>query len=243
MKCSYHQTSIASARCSSCRRSICPACDHRIKGSPYCQDCIVAGIEMLRRHESGGIDPRSSSRTEEKSPLIALLLGLVPGLGAAYNGQNVKALVHFVVTVGLWTLADIFHSTLEAALAMTGVAFYLYTLYDAFASAQRQRAGVNLQVEDERIKLFLRHRTNVCGGLLVCIGALAILNAVFPHHLYRLWPLLLILAGLYLLRGYYRGQHERLTKPAYPTPPPSVIPSSYDRSTSDFAGAEGRYER
>lgn len=243
MKCSYHQTNLASARCSCCQRSICPACDHRIKGSPYCQDCIVAGIEMLRRPRGERIDSRSSSRPEEKSPLIAMLLGLIPGLGAAYNGQNVKALVHFVVTMGLWMLADVFHSTLEAALAMTGVAFYLYTLYDAFASAQRQRAGVDLQVEDERIKLFLRQHTHLCGGLLVSIGALAIINAVFPQYLYRLWPLLLILTGLFLLRGYYRGQHQRLDKPAYPIPPPSVIPSSYDRSTSDFAGAEGRYER
>jgi TM2 domain-containing membrane protein YozV len=198
---------------------------------------------MLRRREGVKIDHRTGSRPEEKSPLIALLLGLIPGLGAAYNGQNVKALVHFVVTMGLWMLADIFHSTLEAALAMTGVAFYLYTLYNAYASAQRQRAGINLQVEDERIKLFLRQHTNVCGGLLVSIGALAILNAFFPYHLYRLWPLLLILAGLYLLRLYYRNQHERLTKPAYPTPPRSVVPSSYDRSTSDFARAESRYER
>src|SRR5690242_17174479 len=128
MKCAFHSTNLASARCSSCDRSLCAACDHRIKGYPYCQDCIVAGIEMLKHRTAG--EPRRTR--EEKSPLAALLLGLVPGLGAAYNGQPVKALVHFMITAGLWTLADVFDSSLEVVFALAGLAFYAYSLYDAF---------------------------------------------------------------------------------------------------------------
>ncbi len=231
MKCTYHPTNLASAHCYSCGRNLCPACDHRIKGAPYCQDCIVAGIDILRRGEH-----RLPGRDKEKSPFLALVLSLVPGLGAAYNGQNVKALAHFMVPVGLWTLADVFHKPFELTFGLAGAAFYLYAIYDAYASAQRQRAGENLQEEDDRIKYFLREKTNIWGGLLVGTGVLATLNMIFPDQFYRFWPLLLIFAGGYFLKGYYRGQYrEPPVKTVYRTPPPSVIPSAYDRSTGDFA--------
>jgi TM2 domain-containing membrane protein YozV len=242
MKCAYHSNNPASARCSSCERNLCPACDHRIKGYPYCQDCIVAGVEILRRNAGAG--QRPNMRGEGKSPFIAALLGLIPGLGAAYNGQNIKALVHFVVTVGLWTLTDVFRQPLAAISALSGVGFYFFSIYNAYASAQRHRAGVDLQEEEDRLRQFLRERTGLWGGILIGVGALALLNVLFPYPLQRFWPMLLVAAGIYfLLRGYQRIHEESQTKPPYRTPPPSVIPSGYDRSTSDFAQAEGRYDR
>lgn len=241
IKCAYHAMATAAARCSSCDRNLCPACDHRIKGLPYCQDCIVAGIDILRRNANERIGKRI--RSEEKSPLLALLFGLIPGLGAAYNGQNVKALVHFVVTAGLWTMADIFHSPLELILILGGIGFYIYSLYDAFTSAQHQRAGEDLQLEDERLKRFLQERTNIWGGLLIGVGLLATLNVFFSHYLYNFWPVLLILSGLYILRGFAHGQKATAQNQLYRTPPPSVIPSNYDRATSELAQAEPRYER
>lgn len=204
----------------------------------------MAGVERLRRERLSRSDtPGSATGAVEKSPLIAFLLGLIPGLGAAYNGQNVKALVHFVALAGLWTLADIFPQPLEIVFALGSTAFYFYSLYDAWRSAQRQRAGEDLQIEDEEIKQFLRERTNVWGGLLIIVGALAVLNTVLPSQLNRFWPFLLILGGLYLLRRFFSGPRNQTAGKNYRTPPPSVIGSTYDRSTNDLAGAEGRYER
>src|SRR5580765_3406252 len=130
MNCIYHQTTMARVRCESCKRPLCAACDHRIKGRPYCQDCIVAGVDMLR-HSS----QRSVSGSGDKSPVVAMLLGIIPGLGAAYNGQNIKALVHFAVIVGMWQMADVFDRGFFFAIA--GVALYLYSIYDARRSALR----------------------------------------------------------------------------------------------------------
>ncbi|MBO0720874.1 MAG: hypothetical protein J2P41_08625 [Blastocatellia bacterium] len=238
MKCFYHPAKVASERCSSCKHELCPACDHRIKGNPYCQDCIVAGIDMLRRSgtASRGVKPQG------KSALIALLLGFVPGLGAAYNGQNVKALVHFVVTVGLWTLADTFHTPLDKIVVLAGVAFYFYSLYDAFASAKRHSAGADLEVEEDRLKQFLRERTLAWGSLLVGIGSLAVLTRFFPKQVHAFWPLLLVAAGIYIIM---RGSHREAVSnnATFRTPPPSVIPSIYERSTSDLAQAESRCDR
>ncbi len=240
MKCAYHPVNVASARCSACQRPLCSACDHRIKGYPYCQDCIVAGIETLRR---GGGGHRLHHQSEEKSPLLALLLGVVPGLGAAYNGQNIKALMHFVAVLGLWALADIFGMPLELTFGLGAVAFHLYTIYDASHSAQRQRRGEDLNAEDERLKLFLRQRMNLFGGLLVGVGAMAILNIAFPDLLNRFWPILLILAGVYFIWSYQRNKYAPQVNTVYRTPPPSVIPSSFDRATGDFARADNRTDR
>jgi TM2 domain-containing membrane protein YozV len=232
MKCAYHPVNAASARCSACERPLCPVCDHRIKGYPYCQDCIVAGIETLRRKAASG---QRIHHSEEKSPLLALLLGLIPGLGATYNGQNIKALMHFVAVLGLWTLADIFAMPLELTFGLGAVAFHLYSIYDAFRSAKLGRRGEDLVEEDDRLKLFLQQRMNLFGGLLIGVGALAILNVAFPALIGRFWPLLLILAGVYFIWSYQRGKSGPQVKTVYRTPPPSVIPSGFDRTTSDFA--------
>lgn len=231
MKCVYHPANSASARCSACERPLCPACDHRIKGIPCCQDCIVTGIETLRRNTAAG---QRIVHHQEKSPLLALLLGLIPGLGAAYNGQNIKALAHFVAVVGLWVLADIFDSPLEVAFELGGAACYFYSIYDAFRSAQRLRRGEDLSVEDDRLKLFLQQRMYLFGGLLICVGALATLDFIFPKLLNHYWPSLLIIAGVYVIWNYQRNRRDSQARTAYRTPPPSVIPSSFDRGASDY---------
>src|SRR5262245_34322535 len=239
MKCVFHPVNPASARCSACERPLCPACDHRIKGIPCCQDCIVIGIETLRRSSEGG---HRIIHQEEKSPLIAALLGLVPGVGAAYNGQNIKALTHFLAVVGLWVLADIFNMPLEIAFGLGSVAFYFYSIYDAFQSAQNLRRGEDVRGEDERLKLFLQQRMNLFGALLISVGSLAMVVYWFPNRLSRLWPVLLIIAGGYLIFSYYRNIREPQVRTVYRTQPPSAITSSLDPGASDFARAENRFD-
>jgi len=244
MNCVFHPTNAAGARCSACERPLCPACDHRIKGSPYCQDCIVAGVEALRRNTVAGRHVfHQTGRREEKSPLIALLLGLVPGVGAAYNGQNIKALTHFLAVAGLWVLADVFRMPLEIVFGLGAAGFYFYSVYDAYQSAQRLRRGEDLRAEDERLKLFLQQRMNLFGALLIGVGALAMLNFWISNLLHHVWPVLLILAGAYLVRGYYRGGHAPQANAVYRTPPPSAITSSLDPGAREFARAENRVDR
>ena len=47
MNCAYHIHNPAVVNCNGCGKPLCPACDHRIKGFPYCQDCIVMGVDLL----------------------------------------------------------------------------------------------------------------------------------------------------------------------------------------------------
>lgn len=242
MYCSYHPVHVASAHCTSCGRPLCLACDHRIKGRTHCQDCIVEGIEHLQqlRAQSG----QAASR-EEKSPLVALVLGIVPGLGAVYNGQTIKALMHFSAVAGLILLADIFNGPLEVIFSLAAFGFYLYSLYDAQHTARRQRRGDDLQREDEALKAALRQRTNIWGSLLIALGAVSALKVFLPFQFNRAWPVLLVLVGAGLLYLFRQGRTDKQqpSKVIYRTPPPSVISSDYDRSTNDLLLVKSRHER
>jgi len=152
-------------------------------------------------------------------------------------------LVHFVLTAGLWTLADVFHSSLEVTCALASFAVYVYSLYDAFRSAQRQRNGADLSHEDEQLRQFMRARTNLLGGVLIAIGALTTLHIIFPTQTRRFWPLLLVAAGIYLLSEFRRSKNQTVPNTIYRTPPPSVIQSNLESPTGKFAGADRHFDR
>src|SRR5688500_18598327 len=103
MNCAYHSHNVAVVNCNGCGKPLCPACDHRIKGFPFCQDCIVHGVEMLINHNQSAYAPFVKAQS---SPFVALILSFIcPGLGAAYNGQTYKAMIYFAVSVGLFQMA------------------------------------------------------------------------------------------------------------------------------------------
>ena len=240
MNCAYHPIAVAQVRCSACARALCPACDHRIKGSPYCQDCIVAGIESLRSPGSNRADGQASAPPRVKSPVVAFFLSLVPGLGAAYNGQIIKALIHFTLTAGLWEFTDIFNSFW---FGLGGLGFYLFSIYDACKSAARANAGEDLRHEDERLKQVLQERVTLWGGLLIAAGTLSILHNFFGDlSIGWLWPVLVIGAGFYLLKGSGKKHPSQPTQalPANYQPLQPLMPSitAYDPAAHDYTQAE-----
>lgn len=195
----------------------------------------MAGIEMLRRTSTSG-----RTAVKEKSPLVATVFALIPGLGAAYNGQHIRALVHFVIVAGLWHLADIMPSPFGPIFALGGFGFYFFTIYDARQTADRLRAGEDLSEDELRLKQSLRERAPLWGCILVGFGAISFLHVFFDTQLYGLWPLLLIAAGVYLLRGFRRLSQGGIVHASYRTPPPSVINSPYERPDGNYVGIEVR---
>ena len=190
---------------------------------------------MLRRGA-----PSSRHAIREKSPNVATLFGLIPGLGAAYNGQHIKAMVQFVLVVGLWHLADIMPAPFAIMFALGGVGFFFFTLYDARQSAQRLRAGEDLSEDDLRLRQSLREHAPLWGCVLVGFGVISFLHIFFDTELYGLWPVLLIGSGVYLLRGFRRLSHGGIVQTSYRTPPPSVITSRYERPDNEFASLDMR---
>ncbi|MEP7271918.1 MAG: hypothetical protein ABI882_10480 [Acidobacteriota bacterium] len=174
-------------------------------------------------------------QVKEKSPAVATIFALIPGLGAAYNGQNIKALVQFMVVAALWHLADIMPTPFGAVFVLGGIAFFIFTIYDARRSAERLRAGEDLSEDELRLRRSLRERAPVWGVVLVGFGTISFLHIFFDTQLHGLWPMLLIGAGVYLLRGFRRLSSGGLTHLSYRTPPPSVIMNPYERPEDRYA--------
>ncbi len=176
MNCAYHSQNVAAVNCNGCGKPLCPACDHRIKGFPFCQDCIVQGVDLLRQHNQSSYAPFVKKRT---SPVVATLLSFIfPGLGAAYNGQTVKALVHFAIFVGLFQLAVL---TGTALFFFGFVGMWLVAALDSWRTAQIIRSGVTPDVAEDILVKRFSGNPKLWGIVLLVLGAAFMLQAVFKH--------------------------------------------------------------
>lgn len=199
MNCAYHLHNGAVVQCNSCGKPLCPACDHRIKGFPYCQDCIVMGVDLLRTQSNSNY---SQFLNKSTSPLIAFLLSVVPGLGAAYNGQTVKALVYFGVFIGLFQMAVLTGGTPLFVFGFLGM--WAFAALDAWRTARMIRAGVTPDVAEDILVKRFQGNPKLWGIVLGILGVAFLLQNVFNLRgiMRGLLPAMLIGLGIYILRGY-----------------------------------------
>jgi len=224
MFCSYHTQTAARVQCTSCHRGLCPACDHRIKGYAYCQDCIVMGIESLsqRGHQRG----QSKARAR-----VAALCALIPGMGAVYNRQNLKAVVHFVSIVGLFNLPKL--HILPGLFALAGLVVYIYSMMDAYRTAERIAQGESAEAGEARFKKQLAKRAPALGVAFIVLGALMVLQILRPFMLIspaRLLPVALIILGGFLLTRYFKRSRGDASTTEY-NQPPYTFPGSFSDPT------------
>ena len=198
----------------------------------------MAGIERLQ----GKIQPPMylPTATAQKSPVLAVLLGLIPGLGMVYNGLIVRALVHFVVTAGLWTLADIFHFSL---FSIAGFGYWVFSMIDSNRVAQRLNRGEDLSAEEAKLKQTLQDKTKIWGAGLIGLGVLKVLHGVLSQRFMTgVFPTLLIAFGIMLWRWSQSPSSSSKTAPItkeFPSqiPPP---PMFFDPTAQDYSSVETR---
>jgi hypothetical protein len=140
----------------------------------------------------------------DASPGLAFILGLIPGVGAIYNGQYAKGLVH-VIIVGL-TISVLSNGAgrgFEPLLGLLLAAFFAYMAFEAFHTARRRQQGLMV---DEFSSLFpMRGGANkfpVAPILLIVLGVIFLLNNLNffdVERVIRFWPVLLIGLGAYML--------------------------------------------
>ena len=199
MNCAYHTNNGAVVNCNGCGKPLCPACDHRIKGFPYCQDCIVSGVDLLRQQNQSNYAPFVKKRT---SPVIATILSMFcPGLGAAYNGQTTKAIVYFAVFVGLIQMAILTRTPL---FVFGFMGMWAFAALDSWRTAQAIRSGVTPDVaEDILVKRFAGN-PKLWGIVLTVLGVTFLFQRFFNigFIMRGILPVALIGLGAYILRGY-----------------------------------------
>jgi TM2 domain-containing membrane protein YozV len=139
------------------------------------------------------------------SPGLAFLLGLIPGVGAIYNGQYAKGLVHVFIFGLLISVAESAHGDGgRALLAMMATGFYFYMPFEAYHTARRQQLGLPVDEFSSLVPLKGHAGGHPVGPvLLIATGVVFLLNNLnlLPiATLLRFWPVGLIALGVLMLR-------------------------------------------
>ena len=140
----------------------------------------------------------------DASPGVAFVLGLIPGVGAIYNGQYAKGLVHVVIVgLSISVLSNDAARGFEPLVSLVLAAFFFYMAFEAHHTARRRQQGL---VVDEFSSLFpMRGGANkfpIAPILLIVLGVIFLLNNLDffqVERIIRYWPVLLIVLGAYML--------------------------------------------
>lgn len=158
----------------------------------------------------GASIPGSYVPNNEVSPGLAFGLGLIPGVGAIYNGQYAKGLMHVVIFGLFITILDSnVGNDVFVALLLAG--FCCYMPFEAYHTALLRQRG---QTTDEFSSLFPSHgsRFPIAPVVLIALGVIFLLNNLNLLDLgraLRYWPVLLIGLGAYMLFARMSGSSGR----------------------------------
>jgi hypothetical protein len=224
MKCAVHPDVDAVAYCRNCGKALCSTCARPVRDVIYCEDCLAAHLGLATPappavatpvNASGaptfvagaeqpyapvgsaapGVAPRASNAS------VAFVLGLFPGLGAVYNGEYNKALIHIVVFAAMIVgLNSDLGDGAETALSLLLAGFVLYMAFDAMRTAKARGLG---QAAVDPLETWSKERP-IGPIILIGLGALFLLNNFSWFSFYRvqrLWPLILIAAGVLMFRN------------------------------------------
>jgi LiaI-LiaF-like transmembrane region len=214
MKCAVHSEVDAVGYCRNCGKAMCSVCVRPVRDVLYCEDCLATvmgvpgaqaagapGTNALAAGPVAGV-PGSVPNHMGPNPVLAFFLGFLPGLGAFYNEQYGKGMIH----LGLFLVMFItgVNGTLdggaEAALWICIAALWIYMPIDAFRNARAKQAGVALS---DPLEDFSKGRP-IGPIFLIGLGVLLLLHTLdlFPWYRVReFWPLVLIGLGILMFRN------------------------------------------
>lgn len=237
IECPTCADSTVTAFCRDCGKGVCGNCAEPREGVPYCRDCVPdvpsparedSPVDEIRKAANRAAADATKAaaavnqRTREAlgttadgpHPFLAGLLGFVPGLGAVYNGQYVKGIVHaaiFGMLIAISTTAD--HDAIPALMVPMVVFFVLYMPIEAVRTAQAIRRGEEVK-EMSGIVGALFDASNdspVPGILFIALGVfflLFTLGILRAELVFKAWPLVLVGLGVWRLYASTRKREE-----------------------------------
>jgi hypothetical protein len=193
MKCAVHTQVDASGYCRNCGKALCPECQRNVHGALYCEDCLARSVTSTDTVAPGARGTANAG--------AALALGFIPGLGAVYNGEYLKALIHVIIFGGL-IAAQKHHDMPGGYHAFLGIAlfaFYFYMPIDAYRTAKAKDLGEPTPpdlIEGEG-------RKPVGAIILIALGIFFLLQnfGLLEWDWFdKFWPIALIGLGAWLLK-------------------------------------------
>ncbi len=186
MNCAVHTEVEATGFCRNCGKALCAQCTRDVRGILYCEVCLADMLSKPQPVPGGG------------SPGLAAVLSCIPGLGAVYNGEYTKALIHVVIFVAfVGALSSEPGDPWEPMLGILLTAFIVYAMIDSYRTAKAKLLG---QAPPAPIGNWQTDKP-VGPIILIGLGVLFLLSKHFPigHWLREFWPVILIAIGVLLL--------------------------------------------
>jgi hypothetical protein len=136
--------------------------------------------------------------------VLSLLLGLIPGVGAVYNGQYAKGVAHVVIFGGLVSLLGAESSEgVRPLLAMMLLLMIAYMPLEAFRTARAIESGQPVDELSGLLPAGSKAGSSPALGIgLIALGIIILLHTLGYWRIAGLlpyWPVLLILMGIHLL--------------------------------------------
>jgi hypothetical protein len=227
MNCQNHPEVPATAYCRTCGKPVCDECRRDAFGTVYCAEHFnpqsaaapppppnmgpVPPYPVVPPM-TATMPPPPSYAHSDVSPPLALFLGMIPGVGAIYNGQYAKGLVHAIIWGVLMSIADsrAAHG-MEPIFVMLVFAWWAYMVFEAYHTARKRRAGEPVDEYSSLLDIRGGHNVPVAGIALILLGVLLLLRTLDVldfEFIARFWPVLLIVAGAYLLWGRFFGPSD-----------------------------------
>lgn len=211
MNCAVHPEVEASGYCRNCGKPMCPACVRQVRDVLYCEDCLAKVVGLAPPVAATGTPGApvlpGVPAPEQGSAVLAFILGLIPGLGAIYNGEYNKALLHIVIFAGiiLGLTLDLGDGA-EALLVCAVSVFPFYMAIDAVRSLKSRQSG---QAYQDPLENWSKGRA-IGPIILIGLGGLFLLRNFGFFDFFRLReifvPLILIGLGVWLLRNRIGGR-------------------------------------
>ena len=217
MKCLVHPDADAVGYCRNCGKAMCAVCVRPVRDMLYCEDCL-ANVMGIPAATAAPVATTSNAANIAQpaappapgmgpSPLLAFFLGFLPGLGAFYNEQYGKGIIHLALFLLLFIMGvdGAVSGGAEAALWICISALWIYMPVDAYRTAKARLAGQRL---DDPLENFSKGKP-VGPFLIIGIGILLLLHNFdwFPWwRIQQFWPVLLIIVGLLMFRNRLSGR-------------------------------------
>jgi len=130
MDCVNHVGVNATAYCQNCGKALCTGCVRSAAGGQLlCDPCLMT----WQSYQQPFVAPPSSG----PNTAAAAILGLIPGVGAMYNGQFFKGFIHVIVFAVLISIT----SKVNGIFGIFIGAWVIYQSFEAFHTAKALRDG------------------------------------------------------------------------------------------------------
>ena len=130
MNCAIHQQTPVVAYCRTCGKPMCEVCKRDVRGIVYCEDCLASHVQGTPA-APGVVNPNAPH------PGVALVLGFIPGVGAMYCGEFMRAFIHVAVFAVLGAVASEVYDWLSVLV----IFWYFYMVFDSYQVAKAKQEG------------------------------------------------------------------------------------------------------